>query len=290
MTVAGDGTDHPAGSLATSPLLSEAGVNLYVQLAQRLRSAIQAGELRRGDPIPSEHQLCRTYGVSRPTVRRAIEALVEDGLLVKRQGMGTFVAKLKLLQPQGRVIGFSERMRRNGLEPSSRVLEHLVLAGKTVDPAALRALDVSTDDNVVRLVRLRLANGEPVLLETIYLPLTRFPALESVDFERESLYAVLLDRYGANISYIRESLEPVILTAHEAALLWTQAGTPGMLAHIVTFDQHGVPAEYSISLVRGDRCQYEIELAPEGERHGGGWRIRQTQLDVEPSRSLLKGS
>ncbi|MGI8484809.1 MAG: hypothetical protein ACR2OU_11175, partial [Thermomicrobiales bacterium] len=63
--------------------------------------------------------------------------------------------------------------------------------------------------------------------------------------------------------------------------LWTQPGTPGMLAHIVTFDQHGVPAEYSISLVRGDRCQYEIELAPDRENLGGGWRIRQTQLDVE---------
>lgn len=273
-------TVDPDGNSSGPLLSSRGGANLYIQLSDLLRSAIQAGELRRGDPIPSEHQLCRTYGVSRPTVRRAIEVLVEDGLLVKRQGMGTFVAKLKLLQPQGRVIGFSERMRRNGLEPSSRVLEQLVLSGKTVDPAAVRALNVSTDDDVVRLVRLRLANGEPVLLETIHLPLARFPSLDTVDFERESLYKVLLERYGSNISYIRESLEPVILTAHEAALLWTQPGTPGMLAHIVTFDQHGVPAEYSISLVRGDRCQYEIELAPNGQSVGGGWRIRQTQLEV----------
>ncbi|MGI8484074.1 MAG: GntR family transcriptional regulator, partial [Thermomicrobiales bacterium] len=219
------------GSLAAPLAAAKGGASLHSQLSELLRAAIQAGELRPGDPIPSEHQLCKTYGVSRPTVRRAIETLVVDGLLVKRQGMGTFVAKLKLLQPEGRVIGFSERMRRNGLVPSSRILEHLVLPGRVADPAALRALDVSPADSVVRLVRLRLANGEPVLLETIHLPLARFPALESIDFEQESLYSVLLVRYGANISYIRESLEPVILTAHEAALLWTQPGPPGMRAH-----------------------------------------------------------
>jgi DNA-binding GntR family transcriptional regulator len=91
---------------------------------------------------------------------------------------------------------------------------------------------------------------------------------------------MLLQTYGVAISFIRETLEPVILSAHEAGLLRTQPGTPGMLARIVTFDQDGIPVEHSLSLVRGDRCQYEIAFAP-NDVHAGGWHIRQTQLEVE---------
>ena len=275
-----DEKDAHSGGLVASPLLAKPGVNLYTQLAESLRSVIQMGELRPGDPIPSEHQLCKTHGVSRPTVRRAIEVLTGEGLLTRRQGMGTFVSKLKLVQPQGRVIGFSERMIRNGMEPSTRILDRHVLPARQAAPEVVTALALGGNDLVLRLARLRLANDEPLVLETIHLPLGRFADLDNVDLERQSLYQVLKHRYDAEVTFIRESLEPVLLTPHEAALLRTQPGMPGMLARIVTFDQRNDPIEHSVSLVRGDRCQYEIELAPSDDRQGGGWSIRQTQLEV----------
>lgn len=280
MNLVGNGVEAPVEILAVSTLLAKSGVNLYRQLAELLRSAIQRGDLRPGDSIPSEHQLCRTYGVSRPTVRRAIAVLTEEGLLTRRQGMGTFVSKLRLIQPQGRVIGFSERMLRNGMAPSTRMLERHVLPARQAAPEVVSALAAGGSDLILRLARLRLANDEPLLLETIHLPLGRFADLETVDLERQSLYQVLKQRYDAQVTYLKESLEPVLLTPHEAALLRTQAGMPGMLARIVTFDQHYDPIEHSVSLVRGDRCQYEIELAPSDDGQAGGWSIRQTQLEV----------
>jgi GntR family transcriptional regulator len=253
-----------------------------MQLADRLRGSVQSGELRPGDPIPSEHQLCRTYDVSRPTVRRAIDVLVEEGLLVKRRGMGTFVAKLRLEQPTGRVIGFSERMRRNGLVPSTRVLELHVVLAKYAGPEVATALRLASDARVLRLSRLRLANDEPLVLETVHMPLDRFDGLEQENLETSSLYQILRERFGTEVKYIRETLEPVLLTVHEATMLRTQVALPGMLARILTFDRNGDPIEHSTSLVRGDRCQYEIELGPDGSA-GGAWSVRQTQLEVELS-------
>lgn len=252
----------------------------YEHLAHQMRDAIRRQVLRAGDPLPSEHQLCRAFGVSRPTVRKAIDALVEEGLLTRRHGVGTFVAKLRLEQPPERVIGFTERMRRNGLTPSTRVLDHDVFLARTTSVDIAAALHVGANDRIFRISRLRLANDEPIVLETIHVPLRRFPGLDAIDLGAESLYRVFAERYGTDVTFLRESLEPVLLTAHEAALLRAQAGAPAMLAKIVTFDQQHEPIEHSVSLVRGDRCQYEIELSPgdvSGER---GWTLRQTQFEV----------
>ena len=276
----------PAGELL-APLAPRATGNLYLQLAGRLRTAITSGVYRPGDPLPSEHQLRAMFGVSRPTVRRAIDILANEGLLVRRHGMGTFVAKLSIEQPMGRVIGFSERMRRLGIVPTTRVLEIETVHARQADPAAAQAFDLQPGDRLIRLSRVRFANDDAVVLETSHLPEARFAGLAAHDLAHESLYAVLREHFGVAITFIREILEPVILSASEAALLRTQPGTPGMLARIVTFDQHGQPVEHSLSLVRGDRCQYEIAFAPTDLHPGGaGWHIRQTQLEVGPGLNL----
>jgi GntR family transcriptional regulator len=230
------------------------------------------------------------FGVSRPTVRRALDALAGEGLVVRRHGMGSFVTKVRIEQPMGRVIGFSERMRRIGMVPGSRVLEQDVIEARLADPTPVQALGLEPGGDLIRLSRVRFANDDAIILETIHLPHARFPGLDREDLATLSLYAVLQERYGVTISFIRETLEPVILSAHEAGLLRTQPGTPGMLARIVTYDQHGAPVEHSLSLVRGDRCQYEIAFAPSdvGATGQAGWHIRQTQLEVDaaPSTSL----
>ncbi|MGC4191652.1 MAG: GntR family transcriptional regulator [Thermomicrobiales bacterium] len=280
MATTADGMDDIAMLLATPRDDAPSTATRYKRIAHQMREAIRQQVIRAGDPIPSEHQLCRVFGVSRPTVRRAVDALVEEGMLTRRQGMGTFVAKLRLEQPPERVIGFTERMRRNGLTPSTRVLDRDILLARATSPDIASTLSVSANDRIFRISRLRLANDEPIVLETIHVPLERFPALDGIDLAQESLYRVFAERFQTEVTFLRESLEPVLLTTHEAALLHAQAGSPAMLARIVTFDQHHQPIEHSISLVRGDRCQYEIELSP-GEASGErGWSLRQTQFEV----------
>lgn len=252
----------------------------WERIAHHVRAAIRSQLIRAGDPIPSEHQLCRAFGVSRPTVRRAVDALVEEGMLTRRHGMGTFVSKLRLEQPPERVIGFTERMRRNGLTPSTRILDRDVLLARATSPEIAATLGVSANDRIFRVSRLRLANDEPIVLETIHVPLARFPGIDEIDLGHESLYQVFAERYGTGVTFLRESLEPVLLTTHEAALLRAQAGAPAMLAKIVTFNQRHEPIEHSVSLVRGDRCQYEIELSPSNVSGERGWMLRQTQFEV----------
>ncbi len=255
----------------------------YRYLANSLRQAIRDGEFDPGDPLPSEHQLCATWNVSRPTVRKAIDLLAEDGLVVRRHGMGTFIARMPIVQPAGRVIGFSERMQRLGMTPSNRVLAAEDLAYADVGSDVRRTLSLEPGSRVFRLSRVRLANDDPVVLETIHLPLTRFPALTDRGATEGSIYAFLQETYGVQTAFLRESLEPVIISAHEATLLHTVAGTPAILARIVTFDQHGVPIEHSLSLVHGKRCQYEFAFVP-GEDAGGQWHVVQTQLEAGATR------
>lgn len=220
------------------------------------------------------------FGVSRPTVRRAIDILEDEGLLVRRQGLGTFVAKLRIEQPMRQVIGFSERMRRNGMTPSNRVLEMGATTVNQAGPTVGRAPRLEPNDPILRLARIRLAHDETVVLETNHLPIARFSDRERQDLAKQAVDGPLLEHYGVKISFFRETLEPVLLSAHEAGLLQTMPGTPGMLARIVTFDQARLPVEHSLSLVRGARCQYEITFAPSDVRSESRWHILQTQLEV----------
>ena len=171
-------------------------------------------------------------------------------------------------------------MRRNGLAPSTRVLDRDVIAARVAAPEITTTLALRASERIFRVSRLRLANEEPIVLETIHVPLARFPGLDDIDLGAESLYRVFAERFGTEVTFLRESLEPVLLTTHEAALLRAHAGAPAMLARIVTYDQQHRPIEHSISLVRGDRCQYEIELSPGSTQGERGWTLRQTQFEV----------
>ncbi len=266
---------HALGGLALDP---DKPVARYYQIAQHLRDAITSGTLLPGTALPSEQKLGELFGVSRPTVRQAIQLLTEEGLLDRRQGAGTFVRKLNIQQRHGRVIGFSRRMSQDGLCPSSRVLENRILRAQEAGEKARTALNVPATAQLLRLSRLRLISGEPVALETAHLPLDRFPGLNQFDLEHRSLYQTLEEHYDTEITFFRESLEPMLMSVHEATLLWTQPGLPAMLATFVTYDQAGAPVEYTYSLVPGDRCRFELEFLPGKSSDVGEWKTRQTQV------------
>jgi GntR family transcriptional regulator len=267
-------------TLSRQPLSATEPIPLYYQIKQQLKRSIEAGELPPGAALPSERELCERYGVSRPTVRQATQDLINEGLLERRRGIGTYVAQPRIQHRLGSVLGFSERMLRDGRQPSTQLIERAVISGAAVGADVTGALQIAATAAVLRLVRLRFADGEPVLLETVHLPLGRFAGLDQVDLAHESLYGTLRERYGCEIRTLRETLEPVLLGESDAELLDTEAGRPAMLTHITTYDQTGQAVEHTFSLVRGDRCQYYIEFNVGEDKTSGSAHLRQTQLEV----------
>ncbi len=231
---------------------------LYYQIQENLVELITLELLKPGDMLPSERELCRLYGVSRLTVRQAIEPLVMRGLLKRQHGVGTFVAE----QPRTgsfapTVMGFSQRMREAGAKPSSRLLEKAIV---TAPPLVYHRLDLRADAQVVRLRRVRLVDDEPLMVETSYLPLARFPGLLEQDLGSQSLYRVLETAYNTAIAEADQTLEPTVLNEHEAELLGVAAGMPAMLVQIIAYTGDHQPVEFSKSVVRGDRCRFYFRV------------------------------
>lgn len=224
---------------------------LYQQIQDNLVQLMDSNVLNTGDALPSERQLSEVYSVNRMTVRQALDGLAHKGFIERRQGIGSFVLPSKNFIPT--VMGFSQRMREAGMNPSSRLLHREVIT-----PEALIAhrLNLSPDDRVVMFKRLRLLNDEPLMIETSYLSYGMFPGLMQADLEHESLYKVLKHDYGMVVHSAEHTLEPTLPNAYEAYNLGIEMNMPAMLVRVVAFSGDNIPIELSKAVVRGDRCRY----------------------------------
>ncbi len=230
---------------------------LYELIEQNFRELIASAQLKPGDSIPSEWDLSDLYGVSRLTVRRALEDLARQGWLNRRHGVGTFVANPTVTQITTSRLSFSDQMLAIGRTPSSRQVSlRLVPAAEEV----ANALGVSPGDSLVELTRVRLADGEPILLETSYLSQVRFPGLEHANLADESLYRYLASRYEVSIVGLDHTLQPVLLNNEEAQLLDAEPDSPAVLSEQIAYDVDGVPVEYCWSVTRGDKCKFYLRF------------------------------
>lgn len=240
------------------------GVPKYRQLQQVLEELID--RLQPGDPLPPERQLELEYGVSRVTVRQALQQLVLAGRLERVQGRGTFVARPKLEQVLA-LTSFTEDMIQRGLRPGSRTLgvEQLT-AGRSV----AQHLRLPEGSPVLVLRRVRLADDEPMALETVYLPASRFPDLAQTDLTNRSLYAWLAERHGVELAHATQTIEATVLGAEDARLLEVAPGMPAFRLERVSYDQFGRPVELVRSLYRGDRYKLHARLErPRGATPSG---------------------
>jgi GntR family transcriptional regulator len=229
---------------------------LYYQLAELLREHIRSGKLAPGAQIPPERTLSEQHGISRMTVRQALAYLEREGTLVVRHGLGTFVAAPKLTYDALHLLGFTEEVLRHGGTVVSRVLE----LGRVAAPPRIAAdLRLAEEAAVIRLVRLRLANGAPMLLETTYLSADRCPGLEHEDLAAQSLYAVLEGRYGMRLTRASQSLEATVANDYEAELFGIAAGAPMLLLEGITWDALDQPVEAFKAVYRGDRFTFSFE-------------------------------
>jgi GntR family transcriptional regulator len=148
-------------------------------------------------------------------------------------------------------------MRQEGHATINRILRQ---QQEPASPSVARRLHIPEGASVVRLVRLRIVDNEPLMIETSFLPLERFPELLSDDFAIRSLYDVISARYGITISELDQTLEPVLTTEYEASLLGSSPGSPAMLLEVIACDAQGEPFEFSKAIVRGDKSQYYFRM------------------------------
>jgi GntR family transcriptional regulator len=235
-----------------------------------------------GEAIPSERQLGADLGVSRLTVRAALDDLVREGYLVRRRGSGTFVAEPKV--PKGMTISsFSDDMRERGLTPGSRTLEFgAVPAGARLG----RMLHVSPSEPVLVIKRLRLADGEPMAIELLHVRQSLFPGLTAEDLERSSFYDLLEQRYGIAIAGGSQTVEPTVTNEDESKILAVPLHSPALLFERVTRSQAGDVVEFTSSTYRGDRYRLVSELGVGGRPLQGSGLVPR-DLGLVPQRSLV---
>ncbi|GAA2160523.1 GntR family transcriptional regulator [Actinomadura napierensis] len=215
------------------------------------------GDLEPGDALPSERRLVEDLGVSRPTLRQAVDGLVAEGLLERRHGSGTYVAEPRIAVPLT-MTSFTEDMIRRGMKPGGRVLSFRTeSAGARIG----RRLALSPTEEVFTIRRLRLADGTTMAIETLFLPRALMPGLRRDVLEGRSFYD-LLRGAGIVIASGTETIEPTVTTPEEAAELGVPVHTPAFLFERVTRDEDGRPLEYVRSLYRDDRYRLELDLRP----------------------------
>jgi len=237
----------------------ETSIPLYVQIAESLLDQIESGDLRAGDRLPSERDLSKMLGVNRLTVRRALQVLESQGLLLRRRGDGTYVAEPKIERQAAKLVSFTRGMQRRGYTPGAKMI---TFEKRPVKASVAKELRLPVSAPVYYVRRLRLINQEPVMLERLTVPVHRFPGLERYDLASRSVYEVMETEYGILVGRASQSLEPVVATEYEAELLEVKPGAPLMLERRLGFDQDGHPVEHGKDLYRGDRFCFVTEIAP----------------------------
>jgi GntR family transcriptional regulator len=230
---------------------------LYHQLKERLVQRITSGVWPPETRLPSERELCDLFGISRITVRQALDQLVTEGRLVRSHGRGTFVALTPVRKQLLPLVGFSEDMASRGLHPGARTLRF-----ESAQPSAAvaRELQIQQGNPIIVLKRVRLADGAPMAVETVHAPERLFPGLLEETLEDRSFYELLRRRYGIRPARASQSWQAVPCPRPDAKLLRIRTGSPVLRICRTTFDAAGRPFEYLESYFRGDRYIYYSEL------------------------------
>ena len=246
--------------IAQEPTKSYAfSIPLFIQMAERLIGQIESGDLSPGEQLPPERDLSGKIGVTRMTLRRALQVLESQGLIVRKHGVGTFIAEPKIDRQMEIVFRFTSGIQNRGLTPGAEIVSiEQILAAQVL----AKDLDLPVFAPVYSILRLRSINQEPVMLESYKIPVQRFPGLERYDLEKRSIYEIMEIEYGVPITRARQSFEPIIATEFEANILKIKIGEALMLEKRLSYDSNNRPVEYGNDRYRGDRFRFVTEAAP----------------------------
>ncbi len=244
-----------------SSLSLDSDIPLYSQLVSIVKRNITAGTLSSGQLFPSEAELCKTFEISRSTVRQAIGALEAEGLVVRKQGRGTFVAEPKMRRKTENVYSFTSEISSMGLTPSSTLVEFEVIEPT---PDIIKVLELnSKDTSVYRFTRIRNVDDEPLILETSFYPQYIYPKLSRELLKTHSFYSLLYEVGIAPASAL-DSYEAVVMGKEEAEMLGCKTGSCAFSLQRRTRTETGMIYEYTQSLIRADRVTLDIYLHKDG--------------------------
>jgi GntR family transcriptional regulator len=245
--------DAPPALDAFTP---DPAVALHHQIKEDLFLQLRSGRWPPGFELPTEEELCRHYGVSRGTLRRAIADLVSEGYIERQRGRGSFVSRPKL---ESGIVGDFSRFRVIGppLDPGGRIVAcERIRAAKDVGTM----LGIDTGRSIWRLERVRFTQKQPVSLQTSYIPASLCPDLDRQDLATRHLVDVMQEVYGVQLVRAVEYVDPVVADGYAARALSIRARTPLFQIERITYAMNDTVAEYRRALLRGDTYRYRIEL------------------------------
>lgn len=232
----------------------KSAVPLYVQLMDQIEDGIRQKVYLPGMKLQSENEMAKTYGVSNITVKNAISGLVEKGLVVRKQGKGTFVSKTKFTRDMNKLSGFTEMCERMGVKPGGQMLDNrLVKAEGTV----AEQLKLAKNSQVILISRIRFADREPVAVEHSYFP-SKYACLLSQRFDDNSLFKYLKERENISVKSSEKRIELCRATEKEAELLGIRKGDPLLYVKSVAFSKDGEPLYAGIQVINGDVFSFYV--------------------------------
>ena len=234
----------------------DAATPLYVQLTDILRDEIERGLWMPDRKIPSENELHRTYGISRMTARQVIAQLVNEGLLYRVQGKGTFVAPNKISTRSPAYAGIREQLEELGYATKTVLLS---MEQVPADRAVAKKLGLDDNGAVFAVRRLRSADGVAMSLHESYVPVALAPDLDAHDVINEQLCVVLREQYGLTMGHVKETLEIVTASPGTAEQLEVRPGAPLLRLQHTIAAPDGRLCEYARSTVRGDKVRLHME-------------------------------
>lgn len=231
---------------------------LYYQLKEIIQEMIENEELKPGDPVPPERELCEVHGISRMTARKAITDLVNEGLLYREQGKGTFVAEPKIKQQLSQLKGFTEQMAEKGLKTDTKILSFEI---KEATKKIMEHLNLEKNHNkVIELRRVRIVENEPIAIEIVWIPLVMCADFHEDMKEGKSLYNIFKEKYGYDLDYAKQTIEPIKINDYESSLLNINVNSLALLFRRKTYLNDGRVIEYTKAIYRSDKYKYEVIL------------------------------
>lgn len=228
---------------------------LYGKLVDTIRESIET-ELKPHDLLPSERELSEIYGVSRTTVRLALQELEHMGYIYKKHGKGTFVSSVSgsIMNLSGS-YSFTEEMRKLGKVPETKILDFKILEANKYFS---QHLDIYKGEKIIKIKRLRLADKAPMMIERTYLPYKKFLTLTSQRLEEKPMYDIFKDDYKETIKYAEEEFYASLVNGKDASALEIPEGTASLNMIRKTYNINNEVIEYTLSVARSDQFRYKI--------------------------------
>jgi GntR family transcriptional regulator len=230
----------------------------YLQLSDWLRGMIEKGRYTLGERLPSEVELAHMFNLNRNTVRQAIQQLVNEGLVLKKNGIGTFVTSRvddKVQYSLKNIMSITDEFNKLGIEQRTVTLSKKVI---TTTDDLVEKLMLGNDQRAVQIKRIRYGNGIPLVLERSYLSYREYKRILSMDIP-DSLYKTLIDVFGVTLKRSIQTLRSIQLSDKDAQLLEVEAGFPATLQESIIYDQNNITVELLHSYYRGDKFVFKVE-------------------------------